>query len=138
MGNKNKPAFNKWALVSFVIGALFGSGALWQWKDVQLKEQAQHIETVQATTDLRQKIDALYSHILEITDQFVKDQNAYRLSPLPELNNHMIHLKSQLDLAKDDFLSLEKKLAAIEGRSPRNIPIDLVPPEPPTGLHIVQ
>ena len=136
MGKSQKP-LGQWVVLSFVIGTLFGSGALWQWKDLQLKEKSQQLETVQGTAELRQKIDALYTRILEITDQFIKADNSYRQRPDPETNNQLVRLKSQLDIAKDDFLSLEKQLAAIEGRAPRNIPIDLVPPPPPTGLRIV-
>ncbi len=39
-------AATKWAIISFVIGCLFGSGAIWQWNQLQIAEKNQEMERV--------------------------------------------------------------------------------------------
>jgi len=89
------------------------------------------------TTELRQRELDLDTKIIELTRKYVDSKDAYRKSPSPQINNEILALKSQLDLMKDDFRTLENKLALQENRPPRSIQIDFIPPEPPTGLKAV-
>lgn len=131
-------AVTKWTIISFLIGSLLGSGAIWQWKQSQIAAKNQEMDKVMKTTALRKDINDLYYKITELSNQYITARDQYSRTPGPELNNRIIQLKSQLDLLKEDFKVLEGKVAALEGRAPRAINIDFIPPSPPTGLRIVR
>jgi len=78
-----------------------------------------------------------YATDVELTNDYVKIREQYSGTPTPQLNNRIVQLKAQLDLVKDDFSTLEGNLSRLENRQPRQIAINFVPPEPPTGLQAV-
>lgn len=128
-----------WTISTFLIGASVGTGSLWEWRKIQLDAQNQEIERAVKTTDLREKENEQCAKILELTNEYIGVVNEYSNAPKPQLSdqiargNKIVQLRSQLDVAKDNFKALENKLAQIEGRPPRNIPIDFIPPPPPTA-----
>jgi len=126
-----------WTIATFLIGTLVGTGGLWEWKKIELESQNQEIERAVKTTDLREKENDQYAKILDLTNEYINAVNDYSKVPTPQLHNKIAQLKSQLDVIKDNFTTLENKLAQLEGRQPRNIPIDFIPPAPPTGLRAV-
>src|SRR5271166_1311186 len=126
-----------WTIVTFLIGTLVGTGGLWEWKKIELESQSQEIERAVKTTDLREKENDQYAKILDLTNVYINAVNDYSKAPTPELHNKIAQLKSQLDVIKDNFTTLENKLAQLEGHQPRNIPIDFIPPPPPTNLGAV-
>lgn len=126
-----------WTIVTFLIGTLVGTGGLWEWKKIELDAQSQELERAVKTTDLRDKENDQYAKILDLTNEYINAANDYSKAPTPQLHNKIVQLKSQLDVIKDNFTTLEDKLAQLEGRKPRNIPIDFIPPDPPTNLRAV-
>jgi hypothetical protein len=86
---------------------------------------------------LRKQENDQYAAILELTRTYVDKKDEYSKKPSPQLNNEIVRMKAQLDLMKDNFKTLEIKLAQLEDRQPRSIPIDFIPPAPPTGLTVV-
>jgi hypothetical protein len=131
-------AVTKWTIISFVIGSLLGSGAIWQWKQSQIAIKNQEMERVVKTTALRKDINDLYRKIIELSNEYITVRDQYSKTPMPDLNNKILQLKSQLDLLKEDFRVFEGKLANLEDRQPRAINIEFIPPLPPTGPRIVQ
>jgi hypothetical protein len=125
-----------WTVITFLVGSAFGTGGYWEWQKLKLDTQKQELDTVVQTTDLRKQENDQYAKIIELTQRYVEAKDQYSKTPSPQLNNQMVDMKAQLNLMKDDFTVLETKLARLEGRQPRNIPIDFVPPEPPTGLRV--
>ena len=128
-----------WTIVTFLIGTLVGTGGLWEWKKVKVDAQSQEIERAVKTADLREKENDQYAKILELTNEYinaVSQHSKARKTPLNDdilLGNRIVQLKSQLGVMKDNFKALENKLAQIEGRQPRDIPIDFIPPLSPTS-----
>jgi hypothetical protein len=127
-----------WTIFAFLIGTLVGTGGVWEWKKIELEAQSQEIERAVKTADLREKENDQYAKILDLTNEYINAVNEYskprnpQLSSQIVLSNKIVQLKSQLDVMKDNFKALENNLAQIEGRQPRNIPIDFIPPPPPT------
>ena len=132
-----KPRGSTWVVVSFLVGTLLGSGSLWQWKQSKLESQKQELETVVKTTDLRQQENEQYAKIIDLTNEYIRDRDEYSKNARPDLNNRILQLRSQLDVMKDNFMTLEKNLARLENRQPRKITIDFIPPEPPTNLQVI-
>ena len=129
---------SRWGIVvSFIVGTALGSGSLWQWKQSKLEAQKQELETIVKTTDLRQQKNDQYAKIIELSNEYIKDQDEYSKNGTPELNNRMHQLRAQLEIMKDNITVLEDKLAHLEQRQPRKIVIDFIPPPPPTNLRAV-
>jgi hypothetical protein len=118
-----------WTIVAFLIGTLFGSGGVWEWKKLE-------IERIVKTTDLREKENDQYAKILDLTNEYITATDQYSKVPNAQLNNKILQMKSHLEVMKDNFRTLENNLAQLEGREPRNIQIDFIPPAPPTGLTV--
>jgi len=129
-----KSPVSAWTVITFLIGTLVGTGSLWEWKKVEIEAQSQEIDRVVKTTDLRQREIDQYAKIVDLTNEYINDVNQYSKAPNSQFNNKILQLKSQLDVMKDNFTTLESKLAQLEGRQARNIPINFIPPAPPTGL----
>lgn len=129
-----KSTISVWTIIAFLIGTLVGTGSLWEWKKSKIEAQGAEIDKVVKTTDLREKEIDQYVKILALTNEYVNDLNQYSKTPNPDLNNKIVQMRSQLNFMKSNFTILENELAGLEDRQPRNIPIDFIPPAPPTGL----
>jgi hypothetical protein len=117
-----------WVVVAFLGGStLLGSGSLWQWKQSKLGTQKQELETIVKTTDLRQQEIDQYSRIIELTSEYINDNEQYSKNPSSDLDLKIQKLKLRLDVMKENFKTLEKNLALLENREPREIPIEFHP-----------
>ena len=124
-----------WAIIiSFLIGTLFGSGAIWQWQQLRLASKSYELEKILKTTELRNQISELYSKIIEITDEYIKTQDAYEKRRNSSGYKKILKLASHLGILKDDFKALEDKLAQLENRTPRAIEIGFLSPSPPNSF----
>jgi hypothetical protein len=122
--------------LAFVIGTVFGGGAYWQWKQSEIAAEKQRLDAAAVTTELRGKENDLYGQIVNLTNDYVKNQASAPAGdlPHPQVQNEMLQERIHLGLLKDDFNALEAKLAVLENRKPRDIALDFIPPRPPTGL----
>lgn len=124
-------------IVGFVIGTVFGNGALWQFEQSKIARERESLDSASITTDLRGKENSLYDQIVILTAEYLKNEDQYQAHgglPNPQINNEMLQQRIKLRMLKDDFGSLEDKLAAIENRPARDIPLDFVPPGAPPSL----
>jgi len=119
---------NIWVLISFLIGTVLGSGVVWQIANIHLASKSHELEVVAKTTLLRRQLSELHYGIIELSDEYIRAIHQYDKEPSYEGRSKLIRLKSELDMLKDDFKVLEGKLARIEGRKPRALKIDFVPP----------
>ena len=123
-------------VATFVLGTLLGSGSIWQWKNSELDARKQQIEGVQKLTELRKQENDLYRDIIELSDEYITAADQYSKAPTQALNRQIHQLSARLDVIKDDFRTLEGNLSRLEGRAPRTIPLDFVPPGAPSGLTV--
>jgi uncharacterized protein HemX len=122
-----------------LVTALGSGGVVWQW-------QQHKLDTVMKATDLWKQENDLYSKMIDVSDEYAKnmhrhDMNATKagmtyseLSADTDSVNKMVYLKNQLDLMRDTFTALETKLSQIEGRAPRRITLEFIPPHHPDHL----
>ena len=120
---------SKWKpMIPWVLTALFGSGAFWQWLQSKRDDRKQEIENATKIYELRKEENDLYASMLELTAHYVKDTEEYgkahSLEPKNELCNRLHREKAQLDMQKDNFIA----------RAPRNIQLDFIPPPRPGSL----
>ena len=118
-------------IIPFVIGALLGSGAIWEYQKIGIEKQQLEISSAETTTQLRKELDALLQSILNINNEFIpldlckkKYNDSY---------NKAHELRTKLILYKQNFDALEYKLSLLEGREPRKIDLEFSPPCPPVS-----
>jgi len=94
------------------------------------------MEKILKTTELRNQISELYSKIIEISNEYIKTWDAYGKRRNSSGYEKILKLELQLGMLKDDFKSLEDKLAQLENRAPRAIKIDFITPSPPKSFSL--
>jgi hypothetical protein len=122
-------------LVFFLIGAIFGSGALWSFLRVRYRKKTYILNETKLSLELRSE---LFEKLLKLIAKSERVENVmYGKEKVDNPPNELKKLKSQIELLSSDIIAIEKRLAKIEGRKPRDINLKYVRPKPPTGLRIV-
>ena len=132
--HSDEPKLTKWTIFAFLIGTLLGSGSIWQWERAKVEAQKQELDMVAATTELRQKESDQYEKIINLSNEYVIASDLYSKNPSSEISNKISLLNSRLDVMKDTFIHLEDNFALLEGRQPRKINLNFIPPQPPTVI----
>lgn len=127
-----------WAVIALLVGTIFGSGAIWQWQKNSLDQDRFVFEKATKAIEIRKRMDDVYGSILQLSNEYIKVSSSYYKTKNPDDASEMRRLIARLDVLKNDYTSIEKTLSSIEGRSPRQIQIDFIPPAPPMNLRIVQ
>jgi DNA-binding protein H-NS len=86
------------------------------------------------TTDLREKENAIYQRIIELSDQYISARDEYEKTFDKGVNKKIVALQEHLALQIDDWTTLEDKLAKLESRAPRKIKLGF--PVPPSNLRL--
>lgn len=126
----------KWTpLLTFILGAVLGvSGLVWQWLQSGRETRKQELDTIERTTEFRKQENDLYAKIIALSNEYLNTQGQFSKTPSEDLRVRIAQQNSQLEIMKDDFTTLETKLARVENRAPRTIILTFHVPEPPTGL----
>lgn len=132
---------NIWVIISFIIGTLFGTGAIWKYMDariaqerLELDKEKHSIEMVIKTSELRGEINDIFVEITDLSNDFIKVMENNAKHPSEDNQRKMRNMDSQLGMLKDNFDKLEEQLAQIEGRESRKINLDYIPPAPVMDL----
>ncbi len=123
-----------WTIINLIIGAVLGSGALWQYQKNKLDQERFNFEKTVKAIDIRKSMDDVYISILQLSDQYIKVSNSYYIKNNQKDADEMRRLVSRLDVLINDYTTIEKSLSEIENRDPRKIQIDFVPPQQPFNL----
>lgn len=107
--------------ISFVLGTVFGGGALWKYFQRQREDAA-------LSSELREKISQAMFDIINLSNTYcsIRDKEGD--------GNRLVELHQCISLLSDDVEAIEFKLAKIEGRPPRNINTNFIAPEPVKNL----
>ena len=132
--HSGEPKLTKWTIISFLLGTLLGSGSIWQWEHAKVEAQKQELDRVTAITELRQKEIDQYDKIINLSNEYVTATAQYSKNPSSEIGIKILQLTSRLDVMKNAFIALEDNLAHLEGRQPRKINLNFIPPQPPTVI----
>jgi len=120
-----------WVVISFFIGTLLGSGAIWQWFNVNLAEAQLELNKQKHIIELRDKIEDSLFKINRLSRESLNIKGSSKIS---EFKKNQI--KSESELLIQDLMEFEKQLAKLENRATRHIAIpspfpDKIPPSKP-------
>ncbi|MBI2817274.1 MAG: hypothetical protein HYX72_10070 [Acidobacteria bacterium] len=105
--------------------------------EIELEARKHELEKIVKTGKLHQQVANLLSKVIELSNEYVREESKYSESRDPLLYNRLRELKAQYELTKDDFITLENNLSRLEGREPRKVELNFILPAPPTGLRVV-
>lgn len=117
------------SIITFIIGTLIGSGAIWQWQKFK-------IDKITTTTELRVKRSRLLEQIISLSNEFMIAKDSYDKSKSSDTHIKTKQLETRLDILKNDFEILERKLSSLENRLPDKIQIDFIVPLPPMNFRL--
>lgn len=105
-------------------------GAFWQYQNT-------HINTINTISDLRDRESGAYRDIVALTDSLARAAfGENKILDPAELKRRVAPINTQLSLRISDFEALERQLASLEHRPPREVPLDFLKPGAPTGLKV--
>jgi hypothetical protein len=116
---------NTWlVLATGVVSGLFGSGAMWSCLQLRLDREKHELETVKQQDNLRRAINERLFQAIELGTNLYQHEEY-------EQNRRRLRVK----MLMEDVVSLEQKLAILESREPREIPVPL-PADPVRNFRI--
>ena len=119
-----------WPIIAAVLLLIFGNGAYWSWRELQLK-------TMLNTTELRNDENAIFRDIVQLTEEYFATQEEHSQKKDDTRTNTKIqNLNSQMKKRRADFDAVEHKLAGLESRQPESINLYFPTPTPPTIISI--
>jgi hypothetical protein len=111
-----------------VIGTLFGTGAIWQYFDYELKSQFNQMEKIRVENEIYDKLQLIQNETLsqipeyiKVRDRYLSDKKTY------QVQNDFEVMKTKLVNLITAYNRLEAKLSTIEQRSPRFFVIPVPP-----------
>jgi len=126
---------NLWKfVVPSVISTLFGTGAMWQYQESKVNILAYELQAAESSIKFRKELDNIMQKIVATTSKYA----ALNLCESPEgpLAAKAHEIDAELNLYKNNFIEIEKKLAKIEDRDARDVNLQFSSPCPPTNLSI--
>jgi hypothetical protein len=128
----------KWAVpcICFIVGAVLGTGALWQFLDYRNKRNTASLEQIKLEKDYYERLNGIQNEVsseiiryIELRDRYFANCHDY------QIQNEFLVLMTKLAASIEQYNRLEVKLAMLEGRMVKWFVIP-VPPLPPANARI--
>ena len=119
-----------------ILTLLFGSGAYWQYRESTLKTDQAQRERISKIHELRDKQFDTLKKIVENSGKYTEAEESFRKTGDSKSQIETTTIMAYLKLLKENYNELEKHLAHLEGRPPEDIPLDYIPPPPPSHVEI--
>jgi hypothetical protein len=124
---------NKWAIiipiVTFLLGAIIGTGSLWEYNKLKLEKYKQEKELRTEIENGFYKIIALTAKYIDTSKEAEKDNNTAKIQ---EANR----ISAQLDIVRGNIVAFEKILASLEKREPRVLDLGYATPAAPIDMRV--
>jgi hypothetical protein len=114
-----------------IIALLLGPGIVWKYQELK-------IERIKKTSEMYKQLDDIYIKIIDLNSEWNELYKKEKEVPSDEFYKKITLLKAKLELNKSNFMAIEKNLALLEGRPPRNITLEFFVPSMPSGLRVVE
>jgi hypothetical protein len=126
-------AQKKWAgpVIGFIVGAVFGTGALWQFLDYRIKSNAASLEQTKLEKEYYERLYSIQNEVsselikyIQLRDRYFANRSNY------EIQNELLVLTTKLAASIAQYNRLEVKLAILESRKVRWFVVPVPPPAP--------
>lgn len=124
-------------LIAFLAGALLGAGAIWLWQHYSFEKERREFAKLEKENALRTSMEMNYKNTFRLCDEYIKVKNAYDSTHQQRDANRLELFRSALGVYKMQHMSLEKILAPMEGRAPKELLLSF-PPLPPSAIEAGQ
>jgi hypothetical protein len=126
-------ARNKWAgpCIGFIVGAVLGTGALWQFLDYRIKSNTASLEQTKLEKDYYERLYGIQNEVsseliryIQLRDRHFANRQDY------QTQNEFFVLATKLAASIEQYNRLEVKLAMLERRKVRWFVVPVPPPAP--------
>jgi hypothetical protein len=122
-------------VITLIVGAVLGSGALWSWKQYELQIITKRIEMAEKIQANIISILALYNKNAELLNETGKDPNG-RLEKA-EINMQISRIwDHEFPILEANLKTYEAILAKLENRNPRDFHLGTPPRTAPTNVQL--
>jgi hypothetical protein len=128
--------FTWWNLLSFVLGALFGSGAIWSFLNYRQRSKEIALTSATSIAGLQRDLTNKLLELMAKCDEYADVRDGKLSVDIPD--NRLLQLKEHIEILRHDVVSCEARLAKLEDRSARNLKVDYMRPEPPRLRIVVE
>jgi hypothetical protein len=113
---------NTWiiAVITFMLGLLFGPGLLWQYKNISISKEKLFIEKTKLECEIRKQLLELQNEIInksknyiDVRDRYLREKGSEKQNY--ELQNQYEGIKSTMVKLISNYNVLEAKLPTLEG-----------------------
>lgn len=125
-----------WVIGAWLVGILFGTGGFWQYNQSVLEKKRFELERIVNTIEIRKRMDEVYISILQLSGEYINVSRRYYETNDSNMQNERVRLNARLEVLKNDYVSIENELSLLEGRMPREIRLQFIPPVAPFNPRI--
>jgi len=128
-----------WVVISFFIGTFLGSGAIWQWFNVNLAEAQLELNKQKHIIELRDRIEDSLFKINRLSRESLNIKDSSKISKFKKAQ-----IKSESEVLIQDLMEFEKQLAKMENRAIRHIvipspfPDKILPSKPKIAIMTIE
>ena len=116
---------------------IFGNGAYWNWKQSKLQEHQAIFEDALKLNQLEREEGEVVHSIFELRRQYIEARDEYSKNQSATVYRKFAGLEQELQLSKQRYENLERVVAQLENRNPRQINFEFSAPPPPTNLQVL-
>lgn len=120
----------------FILGALFGTGGLWQFLNARAAREQAIVARALASSGLRERLNEILVPLVTKSNRYAQIRDSANWQLDPKAHNELADLRQEIEMLKDDFRTVEGYLSSLESRPPRNIETDVIPPPPPENVRV--
>jgi hypothetical protein len=114
--------------LTFVLGLVFGQGALWEWRKMGTEQAKYELEKTKQALEVREKLEANILKVLDLYKSANTTNNEKDPIKKAQLQQETrMKWTQKFPVFKNNIEQLEKLLAKLENREPRDFS-DLQPP----------
>ena len=121
-------------VVFLIIGIIFGSGGLWSFFRTRYQKKSYRLEETKLASELSSDVSEKLIVLMQKSERYTDVRDGKVTVDI--LPNELKKLDLQIELLKGDITVLEKRLAQIEGREPRDISLNFIHPAPPKNIRV--
>jgi hypothetical protein len=107
-----------------VLALTIGQGSCWRWKEHELAVTNQRVQS-------GARIEHVMLEAIKASALYARLQDCDPADTIARVQNRKVALSRQLELLQNEFTAVERDLAQLDGRPPRQVDLNFIPPPAP-------
>jgi len=122
--------------LAFILGLALGPGSLWRLRETSTLSRSADVELLRSSGEAGDRLNDLLLKSIELSSLYYDLLECDAANATYVVENKLAEVAERLRLVEVDAVSIESQLAKLEGRQPRPIKLNWVPPGPPGAITV--